>query len=199
MTVKGFLGLLEKDVAADDRARMSHDIERIKTASDQMGRLLDDLLELSRVGRVVHPSESVPLSDLAREAADMLVNQRHVEVEIAPLPTVFGDRVRLAEVFQNLLENAVKYMGDQPAPRIEIGIRDDDIVYIRDNGMGIDPQYHDKIFGLFERLETRVEGTGVGLALVKRIVEFHGGRIWVESEGRGHGTTFCFVLSGAEA
>ena len=124
---------------------------------------------------------------------------------IAPdLPPVTGDRLRLVEVYQNLIENAVKYMGDQPAPRVEVGTRHDaetgeTVFYVADNGMGIDPRYQRKVFGLFERLDAGTEGTGVGLALVTRIVEVHGGRVWVESEGRGKGSTFCFTLPVADA
>lgn len=98
---------------------------------------------------------------------------------------------------QNLLENAVKFLGDQPNPRVEIGVREDrgaTVFYVRDNGMGIEPSYHDRVFDLFEKLEVESEGTGVGLALVKRIIEQHGGRIWVESAGVGEGSTFCFTL-----
>jgi len=100
---------------------------------------------------------------------------------------------------QNLIDNACKFMGDQPEPRITIGQRGTDrdgkpIVFVHDNGVGIDPQYHQKIFGLFDKLDPHSEGTGIGLALVKRIVEVHGGRIWVESEGAGKGTTFQFTL-----
>ncbi len=104
--------------------------------------------------------------------------------------------------FQNLLQNAVKYMGAQETPRIEVGARSEDdrlVYFVRDNGVGIDPQYHDNIFGLFERLDAGTEGTGVGLALVKKIVEVHGGRVWVESEGSGRGSTFCFTLPGNPA
>ncbi|RMF64136.1 MAG: histidine kinase, partial [Bacteroidetes bacterium] len=123
---------------------------------------------------------------------------RGVEVEVQPdLPAVDGDRMRLLEVWQNLISNAAKYMGEQPSPRIEIGCKplgDEVCFYVRDNGVGIPPAYHEKVFELFERLGTDTEGTGVGLALVKRIVEFHGGRIWVESEGMGRGSTFYFTL-----
>ena len=98
---------------------------------------------------------------------------------------------------QNLIDNAVKYMGDQPRPRIQIGTRscgDETICYVQDTGMGIEPRYHERVFGLFDQLEQSAGGTGVGLALAKRIVEFHGGRIWVESEGPGSGSTFCFTI-----
>jgi len=112
---------------------------------------------------------------------------------------VTGDRQRLVEVLQNLLDNAAKFMGHQPDPRIEIGQRGEDaehgkiIFYVKDNGIGIAPEHHERIFGLFNQLDPKMGGTGVGLALVKRIVEFHGGRIWVESEA-GKGSTFYFTL-----
>jgi signal transduction histidine kinase len=102
------------------------------------------------------------------------------------------------EVFQNLLDNAVKFMGDQIAPCVEVGLQAqgaDTVVFVRDNGIGIDPRHQHKLFGLFEKLDATVEGTGMGLALVRRIVDVHGGRIWVESEGVGKGTTFCFTLA----
>ncbi len=145
------------------------------------------------------------LSALANEPGTLvqgLVEERAATVEIAAdLPAVIGDRLRLRAVFQNLLGNAVKYMGDQSSPCVEVGMRRgtsedpaETVVFVSDNGIGIDPKYHDKIFGLFERLDATDQGTGLGLALVKRIVETHGGRIWVESEGLGHGSTFCFIL-----
>ena len=121
-----------------------------------------------------------------------------VQVEIMPrLPAIYGDRARLVEVVQNLVDNACKFMGEQPHPKIEIGARqdgDETVFYVRDNGIGIDPQYHEKVFGLFDKLDPQSEGTGIGLALVKRIVETHDGRIWVESEGAGKGSTFYFTL-----
>ncbi len=114
------------------------------------------------------------------------------------MPVVYGDRVRLLEVLQNLIDNAVTYRGDQPAPHIAISGKEEGqevVCSVRDNGIGIDPRYHEKVFGLFERLDNnRTEGTGIGLALAKGIVEVHGGRIWVESDGPGHGSTFCFTL-----
>ena len=117
------------------------------------------------------------------------------------LPAVNGDRPRLVEVVQNLVDNAAKFMGGQPDPRIEIGVREENhetTFFVQDNGIGIDPLFHQKVFGLFDKLDPRSEGTGVGLALVKRIVEIHGGRIWVNSDGSGNGTTVYFTLPVAE-
>ena len=202
VTIKGFLGLLEKDVAVGNAERVKKDMEQISTAADKMGRLLDDLLELSRIGHLVNPPEAVSLTELACEAVEQVaggIAECRAEVEIDPeMPVVYGDRVRLLEVLQNLIDNAVKYMGDQPAPHIAISGKEEGqevVCSVRDNGIGIDPRYHEKVFGLFERLDNnRTEGTGIGLALAKGIVAVHGGRIWVESDGPGHGSTFCFTL-----
>ena len=114
---------------------------------------------------------------------------------------VYGDRRRLLEVVQNLMDNAAKFMGDQPMPLIEIGQHgesDNGFVtfFVRDNGIGVAPEFHERIFGLFNRLNPKIEGTGIGLALVKRIIEFHGGRIWIQSEA-GNGATFYFTLPDA--
>ncbi|MCP3677924.1 MAG: PAS domain S-box protein [Deltaproteobacteria bacterium] len=201
ITIRGFLGLLRKDKEKGDWERMEHDMERIDTAAKHMEELLSDLLELSSIGRMVNPSEEVSLGDIVSGAAKLLsgqIKERGITVEITPdLPTVFADWLRLGEVYQNFLENAVKYMGDKANPHIEMGMRregDETVFYVRDNGMGIDPKYHEKVFGLFERLNHGDDGTGIGLAIVKRIIELHGGRIWVESEGEGKGSTFCFTL-----
>ncbi len=200
ITISGFAGFLEQDVLAGDVERAREDMTHINAAVARMQRLLGELLELSRIGRIMNPPEEVAFAAIAREAIEMVrgsIEARGVVVEVAPdLPTVFGDRARLVEVVQNLLDNACKFMGDQPQPRIEIGFRQDgdkSIFYVRDNGIGIDPQYHDKVFGLFDKLDPTSEGTGIGLALAKRIVETHGGKIWIESES-GQGATFCFTL-----
>lgn len=201
ITIKGYLGYVERDARTGNTARLQADLERIANAAARMQHLLDDLLELSRIGRLVNPAEVVSLCELVREAQAMVagqLNRRGVTVAVAPdLPVVYGDRLRLREVFENLLDNAARFMGDQPHPRVEIGIRHDGpnlVIYVCDNGIGIEPPYHTKVFGLFEQLDPQGEGTGIGLALVKRIIEVHGGQIWVESEGRGKGSTFCFFL-----
>ncbi len=205
VTIKGFLGFLKRDVAraATDPAageRAIADVARIGGAADTMHHLLEDLLELSRIGRLINPPESVALSELAEEAVALVgrIDQRGVTVDVDPaMPGAHGDRLRLLEVYQNLIDNAVKFLGEQPSPRIEIGAREDSgevLCWVRDNGLGIDPRYLEKVFGLFERLDQRIPGTGVGLALVKRIVEVHSGKCWVESEGVGRGCTFFFTL-----
>ena len=201
VTILGFLGILERDMDKGDRRQFSSDLGRIRAAGDHMRRLLDELLELSRVGRVVEPSQRVPLTQIAREAAALLqraMDGKEIDLRIAQdLPLVSGDRTRLLQVFQNLLDNAIRFLGEQPRPRIEIGWRQDGeetVCFVRDNGIGIEPRDHEAVFELFRRLQPGVEGTGVGLALVRRIVEGHGGRIWVESEGSGAGSAFCFTL-----
>jgi PAS domain S-box-containing protein len=201
ITIRGFMGFLEHDAAAGNLDRLRSDLARITQATDKMQRLLNELLELSRIGRLVNAPERVAFGTLAREAVALVegrLSARGVRVEIAPdLPDVYVDRARLVEVLQNLVDNAAKFMSDQPEPLIEIGMRTENkqrIFLVRDNGLGIDPTYHDKVFGLFDKLDPKSEGTGIGLALVKRIIEVHGGRVWVESAGVGHGATFCFTL-----
>lgn len=226
-TIQGFLGMLEKDARDGNIEQMQRDMAQIRGAAGKMRTLLEELLELSRIGRIQNELQEVDLGDIAREAVELVggqIAEAGVEVRIDPeLPTIGADRPRILEVYQNLVDNAVKFMGDRPEPRIEIGQRrpdtastwqerdnlkeDDDekhpgttshdetVFFVRDNGAGIDPRYHDKIFGLFERLDSETDGTGVGLALVKRVIEVHGGQIWVESGGRGQGCTMCFTLA----
>ena len=200
VTIRGFAGLAGGDLAAGRNDAVRKDLGRIVAAADKMHRLLDDLLELSRIGRVVHPPEDVPLDALVREAVELLkggIEARGVAVEVAPdLPVVKADRRRLLEVLQNLLENAVKFSAAE-RPKVEVGWRQDGlerVYFVRDNGRGIEQRFLERVFGLFEKLDPGGEGTGVGLALVRRIVEAHGGRVWAESEGLGRGATFCFTL-----
>ncbi len=206
ITIQGFLGFLEKDALAGKIDRLKADISRIKEATDKMRRLLEDLLKLSRVGQLVRSSQNIPFETIVNEALELVhgrLAERGVQVELASeLPVVYGDRARLVEVVQNLVDNAVKFMGDRPEPGLKIGGREGEgetICYVQDNGVGIEPGDQQKIFGLFERLDPHTEGTGIGLALVQRIVELHGGRIWVESQGRGQGSTFYIALPLAPA
>lgn len=201
VTVRTFLGYLEQDLAQGRSDRVAKDVGFIQDAAGRMSGLLDDLLEVSRVGRVVNPAERVSYEDLVRAALAAVagaIENRGVAVEVHGGPlTLTGDRSRLEEIWQNLVENAVKYMGDEPSPRIEIGVEPQGgemVFFVRDNGMGIDPRFHEKVFGLFEQLDPSSEGTGLGLALIKRIVELNEGRIEVRSEGPGRGSCFRFTL-----
>jgi signal transduction histidine kinase len=203
ITIRGFLGYLEEDIKATDPERVKSDIDRIVGATDKMHNLLDNLLELSRIGRMTNPPVIIPFETIANDAVNLVtghIKARNAQVEIeSGLPTVFGDQIRLTQVLQNLVDNAVKFMGDQPDPRIEIGQQASDsggnpIFFVRDNGIGIPPEHQEHVFGLFNKLSSETKGTGVGLALVKRIIETHGGKIWVESEGAGKGSTFYFTI-----
>ena len=207
VTMRGFLGYLRQDAVAGDMARFDKDIGRIANAVDRMQTLLNDLLELSRVGRIMNPAEDIPFGQIARDATELVMgpgDEGRVRVDIQKnLPTILGNYTRLVEVLQNLISNAIKFMGDQPEPRIEIGCSGADkdgkpILFVRDNGIGIEPQFHDRIFGLFNRLDPSIAGTGIGLTLVRRIIEVHGGRIWVESQP-GAGATFLFTLPISES
>ena len=143
------------------------------------------------------PSPSAPPTPRSAALARPF-EEKGIEVVIPPdLPAVRGDRLRLIQVLQNLMENAVKFMGDPADPRIEIGARvtrEEVVCHVADNGIGIEPRHHDKIFGLFDKVDSRGTGTGVGLALVKRIIDVHGGRVWVQSAGSGLGSSFFFTL-----
>ncbi len=201
VTINGFLGYLEQDAASGNMDRFKIDSQRIHEAVNKMHIMLGELLELSRVGRLMNEPEIIPFEDLVRSAEEIAHGQieaGRITIGLQPnLPTVHGDRQRLTEALQNLLDNAAKYMGGQADPRIEIGQRGEEdgklVFFVKDNGIGIAPEYHEHIFGLFNKLDPKVEGTGIGLALVKRIVEVHGGRVWVESEA-GKGSTFYFTL-----
>jgi len=200
-TIRGFLGYLEQDALAGNHERLKADMQRITDATEKMQNLLNDLLELSRVGRLKNESVNVPFEELAREAVELVqgrIMERGVSVHIdSNLPLVFGDKPRLLEVLQNLIDNAAKFTGAQKEPRIEIGQSGTEggmiVFHVRDNGVGIPPEHHERIFGLFNKLDVKSEGTGIGLALVRRIIEVHEGRIWVESEA-GKGAAFYFTL-----
>jgi signal transduction histidine kinase len=201
VTIKAFLGVLKTDLQANRPEEVQKDIQRIEAAADKMDELLSNLLELSRIGRIIKPPEEVDLRQLTQEALqplEALIRSKDITVSIlTELPTVYGDRTRLRQVLENLIENAAKYTNGQSKPLIEVGTQiqaGQPIIFVRDNGQGIDPRYHNRIFNLFEQLDPNMEGTGIGLALIKRIIEVHGGKIWVESEGHGQGATFYFTI-----
>ena len=167
---------------------------------------LNDLLELSRVGRLINTPERIPFELILEEALQNVrgrLEANETRVHVHPeLPTVLGDKIRLIEVMQNLVDNAAKFTSTSANPVVEIGTDGTDeegnhIFFVRDHGIGIQPEFQERIFGLFNKLDQTVEGTGIGLTLVKRIIEVHGGKIWVESE-LGKGATFYFTLPGSQ-
>lgn len=201
VTIRGFLDLLREDVISDDKPAVSKDMSTIADAAGRMSDLLDQLLHLGRLGQTQNALETVSMQSLVQaisEAMLLILEDHGVALYVADdLPDVRGDRVRLLEVWQNLVENAVKYAHSVDEPVIEIGWRNEQpqpLFYVRDNGIGIEPAYHETVFGLFQKLSSDEAGSGAGLAIVKRIVETHGGRVWVESAGDGQGSTFCFTL-----
>lgn len=206
VTIKSFADFLKKDIEKHDEAMINKDIKYIQNAADKMGILLDELLELSRISNKVSVKKEFLLSSVVKSVLDLTagrLSKKNFSLIITNENVVlYGEEQRILEVYQNLIDNAAKFIGDQPDPKIEIGIiaRNDNapVLFVRDNGIGIDPIYHKKIFGLFEKLDVNSEGTGMGLALIKKIIETHDGKIWIESDGLGKGTTFCFTLPGTK-
>lgn len=201
ITVAGFLGFLEKDIKDGNHERVGRNVAQISDAAKKMGKFVDELLDLSRVGRIVNPPVNVAFDAIVQEAltaAEGVLKAQQVRVKIeAIFPFVHVDRARVVQVMQNLITNAVKFMGDQPQPVIRIGfeeINGEHIFSVRDNGIGIAKEHQERIFELFSKLDPNTDGIGIGLGMVKRIIDTHGGRIWVESEGAGKGTTFKFTL-----
>lgn len=202
VTIQSFAGFIRADVEEKEFEKIPSDLTYIQKAAAKMGALLEELLNLSRIGRQVNPPEQCNFDEVIAEALDIVAGRialGRVNVIVHPIGlSLNADRPRLVEVFQNLLDNSVKFMSSQPEPRIEIGrvaAAGKDCIFVRDNGEGIDPRFRHKLFGLFEKLRPEVDGSGMGLAIVKRIVEVHGGQIWFESEGKpGAGTTFFLTF-----
>jgi light-regulated signal transduction histidine kinase (bacteriophytochrome) len=173
----------------------------IQNETQRMGRLIDELLNFSRLGRQQLKCSLLDMTALAKAAFQELTafpSERKPRLDLRPLPLARGDGPMMRQVFVNLLSNAIKFSRTREVPEIEIGARSDteqDTYYVKDNGVGFDPKFSNKLFGVFQRLhhDDEFEGTGVGLALVHRILHRHGGRIWGESKP-GEGATFYFTL-----
>lgn len=206
ITISGFAGVLEQDLDMGQMQAARDDLREIKDAATHMSLLLDELLQLSRVGRFVGELRPIVLGNVVRRvlsAAAGRLGAKYVEFVVDPhLPTVMGDEVRLYELFQNLVDNAIKFSGMTAVPRITFSCRSlapTIVMEVRDNGIGVQPRYLEKIFGLFEQLSPEVEGTGVGLAIAKRVMEVHGGKIWAESEGLGKGTAIVMEFPACDS
>jgi PAS domain S-box-containing protein len=198
--IQGFTTLAREDLEQGTMENLASDLERTENAATKMDHLLNDTLQLSRVGRVANPPEEVPFQKIVEGSLELVAAQiktKGVDVSMAEdFPPVHVDRVRIEEMLMNLIGNSIKYMGEQSRPKIEIGYRvegGETIFFVKDNGLGIDPRFHEQVFELFYKVDKTSTGTGAGLAIVKRIIEVHGGRIWIESE-KGKGCTVCFTL-----
>jgi len=202
VSVQGFSTILLNDFADNIDPEGLHYLKRIQSNVTQMERLITDLLELSRIGRVVNPFELIDINEVVKNVISDLqfqADKKNIKfIYVEKFPKIMCDKDRIIQVFTNLLSNSIKYLGDNKKPEIEIGFQEEKekyIFFVKDNGIGIDPIYHQKIFELFHSLKDikDVEGTGVGLTIVKRIIDNHHGKIWVDSE-KGKGATFYFSI-----
>lgn len=201
ITIKGFVGMLAQDVEKQNYANVPNHIHRISSAADKMYSLLEDLLALSRAGKATSApalNEMDEILDESLGALEGLIQSRSAEIiRKERLPLIFADAMRMKAVWQNLIENSIKYARHGVPPKIQIGCKADAqgyAFYVQDNGQGIDPRYQVQVFGQFHKLDASTEGSGIGLSLVQRIMEAHQGRAWVESDGVGRGATFWFHL-----
>lgn len=206
ISLQGLASLLQMELGDELNQNAALYLERIQANTVHMQRLIAELLDLSRVGRLREPKQVVKMTEVVREAIAELQGQiemKQATITVADdLPAVMGERARLHQVWMNLITNALHYSHPERAPLIEIGARDGTTdglwrYFIRDNGIGIAPEHREKIFDIFYRVQGKYDGsesTGVGLAIVKRIIQSHGGTVWVESKGEGQGSTFWFTL-----
>lgn len=200
VSIQGFASILKTELANVLQGVNLDYFDRIQANAQQMSTLIMDLLEFSRVGRIEDQKESVDTHGLLKEILEELrpeIDKRHIKIQLADhFPALLASRKRLSQVLTNLIGNAVKYMGPTSEPRIEIGCAEksgDNLctLWVKDNGIGIKKEFQEKIFQIFQRApnQLKVEGTGIGLSIVKKIVELNGGRVWVESE-EGKGSQF---------
>ena len=208
VTIEGFIGALREDFGNALPEKGEKYLTYMSDAARKMELLINDLLDLSRIGRLTEKKREIPFAGLVKDALKTLqpqIKERGIKVNVQEeLPIICGERKRLGQVMDNLLANAIKYIGqDNPLPRIDVGVEKHDtqrVFFIRDNGIGIDKNYFDKIFHIFERLPSAKkigEGTGIGLTIVKGIIEHHGGKVWLTSELE-KGSTFFFTLGDKE-
>src|SRR3984885_3359395 len=196
--INGFSGILLEEHASQLPGEAQRYLNVVSQQTKHMGQLIDSLLAFSRLNRLALRKESVAPSDLVRQAWESLRIERGARqalLKIGDLPPCKGDPMLLKQVFVNLLSNALKYTRMRAIARIEVGTTDTGVYYVRDNGVGFDMRYRNKLFGVFQRLHPAedYEGNGVGLAIVQRIVQRHGGRVWADAV-LNQGATFYITL-----
>ena len=203
--IVGFVQILEEDHSATLDPTARHHLDRVKLNARRMGQLIDDLLSFSQIGRTTMVRQTVDMQAMATAVAQEAIatSGRPVDLTVEPLPQAYGEAALINQVFVNLVSNAVKFTAKVDHPAIVIGVREEDgetSYFVRDNGVGFDDRHVDKLFGVFQRLHRpdEFEGTGVGLAIVQRIITRHGGRVWAEGK-TGAGATFYFTLPSTPA
>jgi len=200
-TINNYSGILKEDFAAQLPAEAVRLLDNVAAGARRMDQLIEDLLRFSRLGRQPLAKKTVDVGKLVREVLDELHEQqrdRKVEIKLEDLPARVADPSLIRQVFVNLLSNALKFTRNREHASVEIGSRRQDgerVFFVKDNGAGFDMRHANKLFGVFQRLHSdkQFEGTGIGLSLVQRIVERHGGRVWAEAE-KDRGATFYFTL-----
>ena len=204
ITISAFIDQIEQNLTLGNSDKIESDLAYIKGAAIRLGQLLTALRHITGVSRADNLPEKIRFADLIATCLTTLagpLQQQGVDVNVMDTPLeLMGDPLQLGQLWQNLIENAVKYMGDQPHPRIDVGIDEGaqpPVFFVRDNGIGIKPEHAERVFQLFAQLNRNNPGSGLGLALVKKIVERYQGKIWVESEGYGMGSCFRFTLPDA--
>ncbi|MBO0720783.1 MAG: hypothetical protein J2P41_08170, partial [Blastocatellia bacterium] len=200
--LSGFARLLKERAAESLDEKSLRYVQNIDEAAGLMGKLIDDLLSFSRTGRAEMAKSRVNFDQLVKDVLETLqpdMQGRKIVWQIGPLPETVGDQAMLRLVWANLISNALKYTRTRDETQIAIGsaekVEGETVYFIRDNGVGFDMQYADKLFGVFQRLHTdkEFEGTGIGLATVQRIIRRHGGLVWAEGKVNG-GATFYFSI-----
>ena len=200
VTCKGYVGMLREDLQAGALDEVEDSLDRINRATEHMGQLIEDLLQFSRIGRVKNTVERIDMDQLVAEVVDRFrpqLEERPIRISVEPdLPPMQADREAVFRVFDNLISNAFKYGQGTADTKIQIGsttVGDEIRFFVKDNGPGIAAEYQKQIFGLFQRLDTTREGTGIGLAVVAKTMQVHQGRAWVES-APGQGATFWLAF-----
>jgi light-regulated signal transduction histidine kinase (bacteriophytochrome) len=203
--INGFSRILLEDCAQDLSGDAARYLQLVRESAVEMGNMVDDLLAFSRYGRQAIQTQPIVLADVARKALEELqpdTEGRQVQITIGDMGSANGDPALIKQVFVNLLSNALKFTRPRQPAIIEVGRLTDrgSTYFVKDNGVGFDMQYVDKLFGVFQRLHRaeEFEGTGAGLAIVQRIILRHGGRVWAEG-AVGVGATFYFRLEGGES
>jgi light-regulated signal transduction histidine kinase (bacteriophytochrome) len=189
--------MLREDMTAGAAPRSELHLDQIQRGARHLSALIDAILTYSRLGQVELKRESLSLSALVQDVVAELKPKHDVELRIGALPIASGDAALITQMLSILLQNALKYAAPDRRPRVDVGVDADGAIFIRDNGVGFDMRYAGKLFGMFQRLhrQDEFEGVGIGLALARRIIERHGGRIWADAKV-GEGATFRFILPG---